>query len=660
MSDAVGWGVIFRGIYDGAGHVISNTVQGTNQGLFSSINGGTVKNLVFYNAQLNGEGGIVTTQLLNGTVENVAVYGSMTGATGASWSPNSLLVGKAGGGTIRNCLVVLTGHNLTTSGTNAGMILGDDQSNGALTVENSLAVNLKNAATSTEYAMPAIGDNDGGGRLATGTDRETVHTFHGWGEYIAWAAEADLAAYTGGTAWAMNGSDIPVAKAESIFDELAAVDVSGIAAAVPASEATTLALNDIGYYADFAVSAAEGVSLTDGVVTVDDTFSGSFTLTVKALLNDSLTEKIEIVERTEVEMNYDADAGITNTVDLSDVLADGDYTVDSLTVAGKNVNATLSGTTLTITDATRDIGNTVWGEQTMVLTVRDADGALTVVNIPVLVITQVIRTPEQLANWNTLSYAADSEGAYWAGYFVLGDDIDMTGVTYNSAFSYTDLYEADIVKPEYAPLSFRNGRTGGFRGVFDGRGHVIDNLNMAEWNGSFAGQIATAGVVKNIVFTNVTLGGAASLIAPGGDGRIENVYAHIVSVTAGNGSNHDKTGTFFGQDTMGEARVVNCFALFEPTPSTSVGGDTGFTGLGKYHLGYGILNNMYAVGLPTGNGFVTLTTGGGTDGGYGAYATAEEFAAAVTVDADNGWDMTFWTTDSDGLPIPVTLAAAQA
>lgn len=675
VSDAVGWGVIFRGIYDGAGHVISNTVQGTNQGLFSNINGGTVKNLVFYNAQLNGEGGIVTTQLLNGTVENVAVYGSMTGVTGASWSPNSLLVGKAGGGAIRNCLVVLTGHNLTTSGTNAGMILGDDQSDGTLTVENSLAVNLKNAATSTEYAMPAIGDNDGGGRLATGTDRDTVHTFHGWAEYIAWAAKADLSAYTGGEAWAMNDSKIPVASAASIFDELAAVDVSGIAATVPAGEATTLLLNDIGYYADFAVSDSEGVTLSGGVVTVEDTFSGSFTLTVKALLDDSLTEEIEIAsattatltERTEVEMNYDAEAGITNTVNLSAVLADGTYTVESLTVAGKSVNATVSGTTLTITDATRDIGNTVWGEQTMVLTVSDAYGALTVVNIPVLVITQVIRTPEQLADWNALAYAADSAGNYWAGYFVLGDDIDMAGVTYNSAFAYLDLYYGEeggelawTLKPEYAGLKWLDGSSGGFRGVFDGRGYTIDNLNISEWNGSFLGQITPDGVVKNVVFTNTTLGGngATALIAMGGNGRIENIYAHIVSVTAGNAG--DSTGLFFARDTMAAARVVNCFALFEPTPSTSVGGDTGFTGLGKYHLGYGILNNMYAVGLATGDGFVTLTTGGGTDGGYGAYATAEEFAAAVKVSADNGWDMTFWTTGNDGLPIPVTLAAAQA
>lgn len=661
-NDLNAWTMPFAGTYDGRGHVISNMTQGTNQGLFSNINGGTVKNLVFYNAQLNGEGGIVTTQLLNGTVENVAVYGSMTGVTGASWSPNSLLVSKAAGGAIRNCLVVLMNHNLTASGTYAGMILGDDQSGGTLTVENSLAVNLKNAATSTEYAMPAIGSNNDGGRLATGTDRETVHTFHGWADYLAWAAEADLSAYTGGEAWAMNDSKIPVASAERLLDKLSAVDVSGIAAAVPASEATTLLLNDIGYYADFAVSAAEGVSLTDGVVTVEDTFSGLFTLTVKALLNDSLTEEIKIVERTEVEMNYDADAGITNTVDLSAVLADGTYTVDSLTVADKNVNATLSGTTLTITDATRDIGNTVWGEQTMVLTVRDADGALTVVNIPVLVITQVIRTPEQLADWNALAYAADSEGAYWAGYFVLGDDIDMAGVTYNSAFSYADMHDTSTwtIKPEYAPLSWKNGRTGGFRGVFDGRGHVIDNLNMAEWNGSFAGQIATAGVVRNIAFTNVTLGGggATSLVSVGGTGRIENVYAHIVSVTAG--SPGDSTGVFFGAGSMGEARIVNCFALFEPTPSTSVGADTGFTGLGKYHKGFGVLNNVYAVGLATGDGFVTLTTGGGTDGGYGAYATAEEFVAAVKVSADNGWDMTFWTTDSDGLPIPVTLAAAQA
>ncbi len=121
----------------------------------------------------------------------------------------------------------------------------------------------------------------------------------------------------------------------------------------------------------------------------------------------------------------------------------------------------------------------------------------------------------------------------------------------------------------------------------------------------------------------------------------------------------DSTGLFFARDSMGETRVVNCFALFESTPSVAVGTDTGFTGLGKYHLGYGILNNMYAVGLPTGNGFVTLENVGGGDT-YGAYATAEEFAAAVKVSADNGWDMTFWTTDSDGLPIPVTLAAAQA
>lgn len=676
-NDLNAWTMPFAGTYDGRGHVISNMTQGTNQGMFSQLSG-TLKNVVFYNAQLNGEGGIAATELRNGTVENVAVYGSMAGGSGANWAPNSLLVSKAAdGGAIRNCLVVLTDHTLTAAGTNAGMLLGDDQSSGTLVIENSIAVNLKNAATLNEYAMPAIGSNADGGRLATGTDRETVHTFHGWGEYIAWAAEADLSGYTGGAAWAMNGSDIPVASAASIFDELAAVDVSGIAATVPAGEATTLLLNDIGYYADFAVSAAEGVSLTDGVVTVEDTFSGSFTLTVKALLDDSLTEEIEIAsaatatltERTEVEMNYDAEADITNTVDLSDVLADGDYTVDSLTVAGHSVNAAISGTTLTITDATRDIGNTVWGEQTMVLTVSDAYGALTVVNIPVLVITQVIRTPEQLADWNALAYAADSAGNYWAGYFVLGKDIDMSGTTFNSSFSYLDLHYGDLgednpdswtLKPEYAGLKWLDGSSGGFRGVFDGRGYTIDNLNISEWNGSFLGQITPDGVVKNVVFTNTTLGGngATALIAMGGNGRIENIYAHIVSVTAGNAG--DSTGLFFARDTMAAARVVNCFALFEPTPSTSVGGDTGFTGLGKYHLGYGILNNMYAVGLATGDGFVTLTTGGGTDGGYGAYATAKEFAAAVTVSADNGWDMTFWTTDSDGLPIPVTLAEAQA
>ena len=31
--------------------------------------------------------------------------------------------------------------------------------------------------------------------------------------------------------------------------------------------------------------------------------------------------------------------------------------------------------------------------------------------------------------------------------------------------------------------------------------------------------------------------------------------------------------------------------------------------------------------------------------------------AGIAITAENGWDMTFWTTDADGLPLPRALAA---
>lgn len=273
------------------------------------------------------------------------------------------------------------------------------------------------------------------------------------------------------------------------------------------------------------------------------------------------------------------------------------------------------------------------------------------------VYTKVLRTPDDVNAWNGLAYDADSSNIHWSGYFVLGNDIDMSGQAFNSEFSYLDLHYGNVpdnpslswtVKEQYKGLIYRNGRDGGgFRGIFDGRGYNIDNLNMAEHNSSFAGQMAAGGTVRNVSFTNVTLGAAASLISCGGVGRIENVYAEIVSVTAGNAGNDDKTGIFFGQDSMADARIVNCFA--DVTTDLPVSG--GFTGLGKYHKGFGILNNVYAVGLATGDGFVTGENIGGGDI-YGAYATYSELLSA-------GIDFSSWAGDFwqivNGVPYPAGL-----
>lgn len=143
-------------MYDGGGYVIYNAVQGTNAGLFSSMVGGAVvRNVTFMNAQLTGEGGFIVTGLYDSTIENVVVYGSIAaGVGGANWAPASLVVSKAyENSTVKNCLVVLKNHELT--GANyAGMIIGDDQSNGTLTIEHCIAVNLKMQQIKTDMSFP--------------------------------------------------------------------------------------------------------------------------------------------------------------------------------------------------------------------------------------------------------------------------------------------------------------------------------------------------------------------------------------------------------------------------------------------------------------------------------------------------------------------------
>lgn len=160
------WVNQFTGVYDGQGYIIDGMTQGTNAGIFGYIDNAIVKNLVLKNATLNGNGGLLTTEFHGGTIENVAVYGSMgSGATGESWSPNSMLVGKGIGGTIKNCYVELTTHPFSGTG-NAGMLVGT--LNGA-TVQDCIAVNFKSGENAS---IQAIGPS-----LTGNTDTATVKTF---------------------------------------------------------------------------------------------------------------------------------------------------------------------------------------------------------------------------------------------------------------------------------------------------------------------------------------------------------------------------------------------------------------------------------------------------------------------------------------------------
>lgn len=645
-GDNVGWLDNFTGTYDGRGHVVANANQGVNSGFIANATGATtIKNIVFTGAIVSGPTGFVMTSGSENTViENIAVYGKIT-AGGAFWSPASMLLGKGDKVTVRNCMVVLTDWNLD-NGICAGMLVGNRVN---VNIKNCIAVNLKPGATEAEYAIPAIGENNKG--LANkANDNDTVKTCHGWDEYLAWAADKDMSAY-GNSTWEVLENKIPVAK--SVKASVGAVNADFVPDTVAVGETNTINITNAGVYAKVTVEpAVEGVTVGFSTITVADTFNGTFTVKVTSLVTgESVTKTVTGTTTTTLTGKLDLGINNDNALDISEAGVTG--TVKSARVGDTAVTASLDGTTLSVTGLVDSLGQTVYGDKTLSVVIEKADNSLATVNVPVLVVTKILKTADDILGWNELSYAADAAGNYWGGYFVLGNDIDMQGKNFRGCYTYSDLYPGDKLKEGFEGFQWLNGNSGGFRGVFDGRGHAISNLTMSKWCDSFLGLLAAQGTIKNIAFTNVTLAGSTSVIALGGCGRIENAYVEIAAYSNGNAV--DSTGIFLARDCMGSARLVNCFVKFNC--ATTVTG--GFNGLGKYHLGYGILKNVYAVGEGMTKDTVIRILSNTNAGGdvYGGYADAAAFAAEVTVSAENGWDMDFWTTTADGLPIPKSLNA---
>ena len=645
-GDNAGWLDNFTGTYDGRGHVVANANQGVNSGFIANATGATtIKNIVFTGAIVSGPTGFVMTSGSENTViENIAVYGKIT-AGGAFWSPASMLLGKGDKVTVRNCMVVLTDWNLD-NGICAGMLVGNRVN---VNIKNCIAVNLKPGATEAEYAIPAIGENNKGLENKA-NDTDTVKTCHGWDEYLAWAADKDMSAY-GNSTWEVLENKIPVAK--SVKASVGAVNADFVPDTVAVGETNTINITNAGMYAKVTVEpAVEGVTVGFSTITVADTFNGTFTVKVTSLVTgEFVTKTVTGTTTTTLTGKHDLGINNDNALDISEAGVTG--TVKSARVGDTAVTASLDGTTLSVTGLVDSLGQTVYGDKTLSVVIEKADNTLATVNVPVLVVTKILKTADDILGWNELSYAADAAGNYWGGYFVLGNDIDMQGKNFRGCYTYSDLYPGDKLKEGFEGFQWLNGNSGGFRGVFDGRGHAISNLTMSKWCDSFLGLLAAQGTIKNIAFTNVTLAGSTSVIALGGCGRIENAYVEIAAYSNGNAV--DSTGIFLARDCMGSARLVNCFVKFNC--ATTVTG--GFNGLGKYHLGYGILKNVYAVGEGMTKDTVIRILSNTNAGGdvYGGYADAAAFAAEVTVSAENGWDMDFWTTTADGLPIPKTLNA---
>ena len=109
----------------------------------------------------------------------------------------------------------------------------------------------------------------------------------------------------------------------------------------------------------------------------------------------------------------------------------------------------------------------------------------------------------------------------------------MDGIFYlNVDIQYNGVYTPNI-------LNVANDSTGGFRGTFDGRGHVISGLKIQDDGYIFGGIMGTA-AFKNVTFlnaeydgTNLT-SGTGAFLSKVVDGELENVFIHLAKVTLKN------------------------------------------------------------------------------------------------------------------------------
>lgn len=384
----------------------------------------------------------------------------------------------------------------------------------------------------------------------------------------------------------------------------------------------------------------EGNTVT-AVAEGETTLVGTYEYNDIRIIVDVYRPEIRLGESVTIETALDANSFTI----ASDVAG----TIRGASVGGKEISSSIDGKTVTYDKAKLPTNAADMGDKEIIV---DTDKAIYIIDAKIY--TKILRTADDVMAWNEYAYAADPANTYWGGYFVLANDIDMTDKTYVGKFYYANMFYTEgpsawSAKPEYSGITFRDGNTGGFRGVFDGQGYAIKNLTISQPNDSFVGQIAVGGVFKNVVFTGarITTDWGAGLVSVGGNGTIANVYAEITEMHAGN-NNDDKNGIFYSQGSMSGAKVNNCIAVFNCTTPTD---PSRFTGLGSYPLGYGILNGVYAIGLDSSLAIRTLSSAGAGDvygaySGYGAlYASGIDFSE---------WEDNFWRV-VNGVPYPKTL-----
>ena len=405
---------------------------------------------------------------------------------------------------------------------------------------------------------------------------------------------------------------------------------------------------------------------------------------------------------TEILLTYTLDTGVYTsnaltvtvsvpTVDKTDsICVDLDANADTIADCLTAEKVFGTATTITSVRATTDLSTDIYTDDAWLAEKDQGDEeertyTLKVYNegyaylVKAFVATKVITTANELANLQ--SYTTVTTGTNnanktyysYGGYFVLANNLTATGS--ESAFGANSLGSISSGTNMQA--------TYGFHGVFDGRGYKVDGFSYGL--GGVFGDIGNNAVIKNVAFTNATVGvgsrqNGVGLLSANANGSytISNVYVQG-SIWGSNG------GMLLGRSHNG-GMFENIVIDMTVSDGTSATGDDSYTlgAISGWDAGsnetftnvtvvYGNTASDVKQSKATGNNYAWNNAGltmpkeyqKQSDGtvkkitartGESSAVTAVTLGDTATVADFNGYDSNYWTVTAGHAPVFKTKA----
>ncbi|MBQ3572161.1 MAG: Ig-like domain-containing protein, partial [Clostridia bacterium] len=508
VNGGTGWYAshIWHGTFDGQGHKIYNAVEtGTNSGLFCTIGvGGVVKNVAFINATLTGHSGFISTTTDGGTIERVFVFGRILADVGNAGIPESLIVSKLDSGTVKECVVIVDESSLVDYG---AMIAGRF-SNGS--VIDCLAINL------SDKPLYAVGSTAAKGIAGVGECGVLGVFGKSYQGYDAYLAEADSIEVDD---WAA----ALIAEVHEINNSVTlAVDE------ITVGSSAQLSVKNARFVKSYAVEAT-GVTVENGYINVaeDAAIAEGIVITVTYINGETSQVTFNIIKQA-IEVTEKVNLDVRNASTSFDLNNYSEAPGTELKWA-KCGSTLLSGVTLedgilSISNKTLGQGKEDWGNVS--ITVRTNTETFI---IPVFVYVSVASE----ADLNNMLNFAHSAGVdiYGKGqdkyaYFLMTADIDLAGSGFTDAGG---AYWAGSLRAWSVRLA----------GTFDGNGHAIKNWTLNAGDKGLFASIAPSGVIKNVKFLNVAVGGNTGIVATEVNvgGKVQNVLVEGKIIRSGSAAN---------------------------------------------------------------------------------------------------------------------------